>query len=81
MPVTESSPFPGAATCYSRAYKLLRWMAESGHVRQVKNGRKTVRCEVSEDMADLIAALNRGDESTIKATLLSPRFFAAVHSA
>lgn len=64
--------WPGADVCYSRAYRLLEKMAAAGHVTRVKHGRR-YRCEVSQEMRDLITALDRGDEEYIKGTLLVAR--------
>jgi hypothetical protein len=70
----------GAQVCYRRAYRLLEWMGANGHVTRTGRG-KRVQCHVSQDMTDLIDALNRGDESAIKATLLDPRWFDVAHAA
>jgi len=67
--VTDTSPFPSAAAVYSRAYEVLKKMAAAGHVTVSRIGRRTV-CHPSEDMNDLIDALNRGDEERIKGMLL-----------
>jgi len=59
----------GAAGAYSRAYRILERMAQSGHVRRVKRGRNYV-CSVSQEMSDFIAALNSGNENDVKAYIL-----------
>lgn len=67
--------WPGSASCYSRAYRLLEQMAQSGHVerRRVPGKRKQFRCFPSEEMNELITALNDGNEEFIKGTLLQNR--------
>jgi len=64
--------WPGADACYSRAYRVLDALAKAGHVKRVKRGRH-MTCEPSEDMNELIDALNRGDEERIKGLLLQYR--------
>jgi hypothetical protein len=78
---TSEEPFKGSRVCYSRAYKLLRWMGDTGgYVKQVKDRKgRTVRCEVDEEMRDLVTALDRGDEETIKSYLINPRFLDIIH--
>ncbi len=62
--MTDSLPsWPGASSCYSRAYRLLEKWAVAGS------------CQ--EETTDLIDALNRGDEESIKATLMFPDYHAA----
>ena len=66
--------WPGAEVCYSRAYAMLDRMAKAGHVRRQRTKRRHGSvCTVSEDMAHVIDALNRGDEEAIKAALLYDR--------
>lgn len=67
--------WPGAASCYSRAYALLERKAKAGHVERLKRVRRHgPTCTVSEEMSELIRALDRGDEEAIKAALLADRF-------
>jgi len=63
----------GAEAVYSRAYLLLEWMAKKGHSRApIKvRGKTVLQGFVSQDMRDLIDALNRGDEELIKGLLLN----------
>lgn len=51
----------GASSAYSRAYRTLERMARNGHVS---------KRHVSEEMHDLIEALNEGNEERIKGLLL-----------
>lgn len=82
MSATENTPFVGASVCYTRAYKLLKWMGEKGgYVKQIKNRKGvTIRCEVDEEMQTLVDALNKGNEETIKYYLSNPRFIDIVHA-
>jgi len=64
--------WPGASTVYSKAYRRLEEMAAKGHVKRHYN--RGWRCSVSQEMTDLINALNNGDEETIKAALLFPDY-------
>jgi len=54
----------GAQHCYSKAYKVLENMASRGHVTKGRS-----QCFVSDEMTDLIKALDKGDEETIKGLL------------
>ena len=66
--------WPGASVCYSRAYRLLERMAKAGHVtRQHYGYRRGYGCSVSQEMRDIIDALNIGGEEAIKAALLFAR--------
>jgi len=73
--------WPGASHCYSRARRLLQYMADrcvpkrdgtpmprSDARRSI--GRTTSRIVCTHDMQSLIDALNAGDEETIKGMLL-----------
>ncbi len=60
--------WPGAAAVYSRAYKVLEYMAQNGHVTRTFFRRWY--CTVSEEMSYFIDALNEGDEEKIKAFLM-----------
>lgn len=51
----------GAEGAYRRAYRILDSMAKAGHV---KRGHR--QCFPSQEMRDIIDALNKGDEATIK---------------
>lgn len=63
--------WPGADHCYSKAYRLLESMARNGHVSRSYNYYRGGRyCTPSQDMKDLIDALDKGDEEAIKAALL-----------
>ncbi|HEV3023223.1 MAG TPA: hypothetical protein VGX76_12185 [Pirellulales bacterium] len=79
-------PWPGAEVCYRRAYRLLERMAANGHVTLGfdmghPRGRGLDRrplplngcCCPSRAMRDLIDALARGDEASIKRALLDDR--------
>ncbi len=80
--------WPGAAEVYSRAYRTLECMAQSGHVvrgfiQPVGRGLnstviKTRQCHVSEEMGELIEALNSGDEETIKHIMWKRRVYGDV---
>lgn len=71
--------FPGARACYSRAYVLLDAMAKAGHVKIIRARRGSKQhCVVSEDMENLIDALNKGDEERIKGLLFAPEQHASV---
>lgn len=62
----------GAGHCYTKAYRFLDQMRANGHVVRrgsQKVGRRVV-CTVSDDMRDLIDALNHGDEERIKYLLM-----------
>ncbi len=68
--------WPGASSCYSRAYRRLEEMAASGHVKYgYWMGR--AHCTTSQEMDDFIDALNRGDEEAIKSALMFPEYHAA----
>ncbi len=64
--------WPGASSAYSKAYRHLEHLAENGHAKKFYWG--GWKCSVSQDMSDLIDALNKGDEEAIKATLLFPDY-------
>ncbi len=79
--VTETTPFAGAKTVYGRAYRLLKWMGEEGgYVTVHKKKGKPVGCTADPEMDALVKALDKGDEETIKAYLLDPRFFDHAHA-
>lgn len=56
--------WPGAQVCYRRAYHLLTLMSAK-HVAIVRG-----RCVPSDEMNELIDALNRGDEERIKGLIM-----------
>jgi hypothetical protein len=58
-----------APEVYSTAYRVLDRMAARGHVTMRKVRGKT-QCDPSEEIRDLIDALNKGDEERIKGLLL-----------
>ena len=77
--------WPGASHCYSRARRLLQYMADRcapeqhgtpmPHSASRANGRRSIGRTTSwivctPDMQSLIDALNAGDEETIKGLLL-----------
>jgi len=74
--------WPGASHCYSRARRLLQYMAEhTGDPAQIgtpipRSGKQRKRSTPTSwivctpDMQSLIDALNAGDEETIKGLLL-----------
>lgn len=66
--------WPGAGAVYSKAYRRLEEMAANGHVS--RHYRRGWHCSVSQEMADLITALNEGSEESIKAALLFPDYHA-----
>lgn len=61
--------WPGADVTYERAAKILDALAKKGHVRVERIGRR-VECTPSDDMNTLIAAMNKGDEETLKGLVL-----------
>lgn len=64
--------WPGASEVYSRAYSMLGSMAANGHVTKIKIGKKRAySCHVSDDMRDLIDALDKGDEERIKGLIIN----------
>lgn len=80
--------WPGASEVYSRAYRTLEHMAQHGHVKvgryqpvgrgldgKTIMGRQRV---VSEEMDELIQALDSGDEETIKAIMWKRRVYGDV---
>lgn len=79
--ITKTSPFVGAEICYSRAYRLLAWMGQNGHVTTIKRNGKPIACTPSEEMAQFVTALNKGDEETIKFFLVHPGYSDIVHAA
>jgi hypothetical protein len=64
----ELPKWAGAAGAYSKAYRMLGYMAAHGHVKRVRD-RRGFHCTVSDEMTDLIDALNKGEEERIKALL------------
>ena len=57
--------WPGASKVYSRIYRGLENMRDNGHVRRsLWYGKAT--CYTSQEMDDIITALNEGDEETLK---------------
>lgn len=65
--------WPGASAVYSKTYRRLEIMAQQGHItRSYHRGR--YHCTPSQEMTDLIHAIDRGDEETIKAALLFPNY-------
>ena len=61
--------WPGAAHCYSQAYRLLeKWGARNYATTKFKG---KIKCPTpSDEMKSLIDALDRGDEEKIKGILL-----------
>jgi hypothetical protein len=75
MTQTNLPSWPGASEVYSRAYRVLEWMGRNGHSpcsfgKKDKYGNRPVMPRPSEDMSQLIDALNDGDEERIKGRLL-----------
>lgn len=72
----------GADHCYRKAYRILASMAARGHAMP-PTGRHHHRRGVSysfsgyvsQEMRDLIEALNKGDEETIKGLLLMDHIY------
>ena len=62
----------GASYCYSKAYRLLEKMSANGHIER-KWHPDGFRCAVSQEMNNLIKALEIGDEEEIKCILLYSR--------
>lgn len=61
----------GASAVYSRAYRMLENMAKLGHAQVTYMGVRTGhKVHVSEDMKNVIDALNSGSEERIKYQLL-----------
>jgi hypothetical protein len=66
---------------YSNAYKMLESMAKNGHVQIEKNLNRQVNtypkthCVVSDDMNNLIEALDNGNEEEIKGLMLLYRAY------
>lgn len=58
-----------AAHVYTQSYAMLQNMARQGHVEIVRKGGKAIGSIASQDMKDVIEALNKGDEETIKGYL------------
>lgn len=79
-PTGNLPSWPGATVCYARAYKLLDWMGKNGHIKQQKARGKTY-CTVSDEMNQLIASMNKGDEEGVKYFLSHPDYINAVHDA
>ena len=76
----------GADKVYSNAYKMLDVMSKNGHVKtsfgqtgKDQYGNKVfgsgISCYPSEDMNNLIEALNKGDEEKIKGLMLLYRSY------
>ncbi len=66
----------GASAAYSKSYRILEIMGQNGHV--IHNGCYPYgpKMCVSDDMENLIDALNKGDEEKIKGyNLLYPQLF------
>ena len=57
--------WPGADGAYKRAYNILANMAKD-HVEIIRWGKKPVGSRPSEEMLEIIDALNVGDEERIK---------------
>jgi hypothetical protein len=78
--VDEALPsWPHADKIYGRATRLLELMSQAGHAtpaKFTKRGKLKTAGKTTEEMDDLIAALNAGDEREIKALMLrySTRF-------
>lgn len=80
--------WPGAAEVYSRAYRTLEHMAQAGHVKvglRAPVGRGVTgkviighQRYVSDEMSELIEALNAGDEERIKAIMWKRRVYGDV---
>lgn len=69
----------GAGHCYTKAYRFLDQMRANGHVVRRGIGRRAV-CTVSDEMRDLIDALDHGDEERIKGLLMQyPSRFSYLH--
>lgn len=67
----ECPTWPGAATAYSRACRILSVMAQSGHVTPSPSSTKRrPQMTVSAEMRDFIDALGRGNEEQIKELVL-----------
>jgi hypothetical protein len=56
----------GAAAVYAKAYRRLEHLAAAGHVQPIKRGVRTVGCAPSEEMRELVDAMNQGDEEQLK---------------
>lgn len=65
MNTSNLPSWPGAKAVYSRAYRLLTLMSKT-HVSVVRG-----QLVPSETMNELIDALNRGDEASIKRLIMS----------
>lgn len=63
MTIDNLPPWPGAAVCYSRAYKWTQVVAARAY-HETKDKRRYL---MPDDVTAMIAALNVGDEETIKA--------------
>lgn len=76
-PVTATTPFLHADVVYGRAMRLLeKWGAANWEAQlrrhKHKPGRKLPPCPApTQEMVDLIEALDRGDEERIKGILLA----------
>lgn len=62
----------GASETYSKAYRVLDQMAADGHV-SIRFWCGKITCSPSQDMEDLIDALNKGNEEKIKGLLMLAR--------
>ena len=70
MSCSNLPKWPAAEAVYRKAYRLLEKMAASGHVQRRKAGRGRTVCFPSEEMNDLIEALDSGNEERIKGLLM-----------
>ena len=62
----------GAEGVYSRAYKVLEALARAGHASppKMRRGKIVSGGAISDEMRDLIAALDKGEEEAVKGLLL-----------
>jgi hypothetical protein len=60
--------WPGASHCYGKAYAMLARMGAGGHVAASKA--RPRQCVPSDEMIDLIDALNKGHEERVKGLLM-----------
>lgn len=75
MSCSNLPKWPGAEAVYRRAYRMLEKMGASGHVTRRKTHRPKgassgYTCFPSEEMNDLIEALQKGNEERIKGLLM-----------
>lgn len=71
--MTNLPNWKSADAVYSKAYRLLERMALAGHVTKQRK-----QVSVSEDMRDLVDALNIGDEERIKGLIMLQSIYGAV---